>query len=552
MAKIDLDGLRTLLAERSVKPTDWWSLGNGETGALLADVRELASDANPGTRRQTWDALDQVVDDGNRDDFFALLVCGLDTERFRRLLTDTDPAVRRRTRWMDARGYANEPFVRLTLELLGDERFDYAWPDCVEVLRRPAQVDILVGALADAPDDGLAERLWVTLGLPAETRVPEFLPEQSSATDVDCLWDCDPVDDPVPAHRCRHLPIALALLGSSLEDVREDAASALCVFGPGVTDALRSVPRSARREALTLLAELGWQYLPPDDVTVLKRLIRVKQRTELPEPLDFGRLAGSWYALPTTDQAAVLAAFDLRDPVPATLRMGFAPWQPQGAWQQLPWYCGYAISDTYEQVFVTPALDGWTLVFADGTVLAPDGTVPREEVRFAAAHRRCAELSRRFGTAHWYLHAGGGGCWDQSGWCVAEHGAVVRYCYHGHDVEGGTQTGPGDDLRAWLDEHDPGTGTPPVRPEPEPGESAAEKFEAWLDDLFADHEADEEPLPMHDEETGEPSEFGALDVAWRLSVSPEALGPHTTVQGTGVLAVPAGRPNTRRYGALPI
>lgn len=347
--------------------------------------------------------------------------------------------------------------------------------------------------------------------------------------------------------------LLVAHLASPLEWVRQHAVRELAAeIGPEIAGTLRAVRAHrmpARRAALQALAEIDWAVLGPDDQALLQRLIRVKQRTEVPAPVI---PQGEWYALPTTDQAAVLTAFDLRDPVPATLRMGFAPWQPQGAWQQLPWYCGYAISDTYEQVFVTPALDGWTLVFADGTVLAPDGTVPREEVRFAAAHRRCAELSRRFGTAHWYLHAGGGGCWDQSGWCVAEHGAVVRYCYHGHDVEGGTQTGPDDDLRAWLDEHDPGTGTPPVRPEPEPGESAAEKFEAWLDDLFADHEADEEPLPMHDEETGEPSEFGALDVAWRLSVSPEALGPHTTVQGTGVLAVPAGRPNTRRYGALPI
>jgi hypothetical protein len=84
VVKIDPTRLRALLAEHSVEPDRWWLLGDGEVGALLNDVRRLASGVEPVIRRQTWDALDRVVDDGNRDTFFALLVNGLDIEQFRR------------------------------------------------------------------------------------------------------------------------------------------------------------------------------------------------------------------------------------------------------------------------------------------------------------------------------------------------------------------------------------------------------------------------------------------------------------------------------------
>jgi hypothetical protein len=126
----------------------------------------LATDKGPGTRRRTWDALDLVVDDGSRDPFYSRLVNGLDLERFRVLLTDTDPAVRHRVRWSDTRGGGRSGIVHAALEALADERFGRAWPDCVEVLRRPVDFRLLVGTLVDAPDEGVRERLLVTLGLP--------------------------------------------------------------------------------------------------------------------------------------------------------------------------------------------------------------------------------------------------------------------------------------------------------------------------------------------------------------------------------------------------
>jgi hypothetical protein len=365
--------------------------------------------------------------------------------------------------------------------------------------------------------------------------VPEFLPKQLSATDVDCPWDCDPVD-PVPAHKCRHLPIALALLGSSLEDVREDAISALCVLGPGVTEVLRSVPRSARREALALLAEFGWQYLPPDDVTVLKRLIRVKQRTELPEPLDFGRLAGSWYALPTTDQTAVLDAFDLRDPVPATMRMGFAPWQGRRPRTLPP---GFGMSDLYSEVFVTPVLDGWTLVFYNNNT---------------SMDIRMEQLSVRFGTAHWYEQITDDyipGVWSQ--WYVAQDGRLRMHCVSSGEVrirqsDELDPTAPLDRLYAWLEAND-------TRREPRPSKAETARVEAYVN-MLREHSDERRPLDEDDDEDGatplQDQVFGARGASRRLSVNLENLGPHTQVQGTGVLAVPAHLRHLVRRGALPL
>jgi hypothetical protein len=520
VTKINQDRLRALLAEHSVEPTSWWQLRQGETGALLDDVRRLATD--PATQRQTWDALDQVVDDGNRNGFFGLLLSGVDTEQFRRLLTAPDPEVRNRTRWKDTRGYQLEPLIRMTLELLADPRFDYAWPDCVEVLRQPWHFDIMVDALAEADQ---RERLWVTLGLPADTQVPEFLPGGES---VECLWDCDVV----AAQECKHLPILVALLGSSLEDIREEATRVLCLFGPGATDALRAAPRQARRGALAMLAEFGWHHLPPADRTAVTRLIRVKQRVEVPEPLDFAHLVGSWYALPTTDQAAVLEALDLRDPVPATMRMGFAPWQ--GKMPLAVPYCGWTSGDgrvheSYPEVFVTPALDGWTLVFTKEKLLE---IYPRME-----------RLSVRFGTAHWHeqlVDDYAPGCWSQ--WCAAQNGAIQVHCesagnvriHHSDEIDPTV-----DRLHAWLTTN--GHGQPPSKTET-----------AYVNMLRESHYPpdDDDELtmasPLQDEV------FGARGVSRRLSVNLEALGQHTRVEGTGVLAVPTHLRHNVRRGALPV
>lgn len=563
--RIDPNRLRVLLAEHSVKPDRWWLLRDGETGSLLNDVRQLIGNADPGIRRQIWEVLDRVVDDGNRDNFFALLVGGLDIEQLRRLLTDTDPRVRSRARWLDTRGLREEAFVTMMLDLLADNRFDHAWPDCIRVLRRQMNFDALVDALAQAPKDGVGERLWVTLGLPGETRVPDFLPEHSPAALVSCQfsWDCLSEDsDLVATHECRHLPIVLALLGSALENVREQAVSALCVYGTGVVAALRSVSgldRLARHGAMTMLAQFGWNHLPPGHLAVLQRLIGMKQRVETPEPLDFERLAGSWYALPTTDQAAVLDAFDLRDPVPATMRIGFAPWQGIRPMTMYPDYWkALGINgfwDLYPEVFVTPALDGWTLVFCKDDTLVAKPEASADEKHFEM-YRRIQELSVQFGTAHWYEQFPddyASGCWSQ--WCIAQDGAIRMHCVSSGEVrirrsDEVDPTAPPDRLYAWLEAND-------NRREPSPSRAEPDHVEAYLT-MLREH-FDEHYLPSGDDgvdlDSASPLQdkvFGTRAAARRLSVNLETLGPHTRVHGAGALAIPAHLRHRPRRGALPI
>ncbi|GAB2517009.1 hypothetical protein [Nocardia heshunensis] len=564
MLRIDLDRVRALLAESSAGRGEPWQLAVGESGALLDEVRALIGHAEPGVRRDTWDALDRVVDEGNRDDFFDLLLIHLDIVQFRRLLTDPDPAVRQRVWRMNLAGYRREEFVEMTVALLGDEDFAYAWPDCVEVLRNPMPFTLLVERLADSTNTALIEQLWCTLGLPGGIDgVPAFPAEPVPTTAGTCQfsWDCEQrtVD------RCPHLPIAVALLGSSLEEVREEAFSALASFGPDVSGVLAALPRShrvARRRALTLLVEFGWQRLPVDDLRVLERLIRMKQRLETPQPLDIARVHGCWFAIPTTDQAAVLDVLGLRDAIPATLRMGFAPWQgtepmrisglidPRDRSQ-------YQFFDVYPEVFVTPALDGWTLAFYKDNILnaSPDAPVLPERHRI---YPRLERLSFEFGTAHWFHQLVGGyddGSWSQ--WCVAQDGDVRVHCVSSFDVriyrsDGFDPDGPLDGLYAWLTANDPRR--EPHSPPVEPPDIATylSILRAYPDARYLTDE-DEDDGNFESATCQQDRVFGARGVSARLSLDLESLGPHTRVQGGGVLAVPAGlRPRYPRRGVLPI
>ncbi|WP_433206438.1 hypothetical protein ACQP1G_19930 [Nocardia sp. CA-107356] len=172
---------------------------------------------------------------------------------------------------------------------------------------------------------------------------------------------------------------------------------------------MRRSPRLYRWHALTGLAEIvGWDGLDLADQALVQRLIRIRIPHEVAEPFDPD---GVWYAIPTHDQAAVLEALDLSDPMPVTMWLGQA-----------------AASDGFlldgKVGYFTPVLDGSTLPFVWSLDLE-DTT---------------AALSRRFGTAHGYVN------WDDyhgfgfaTGWCIAENGTIVRYYIHQDDFH---QTAP--------------------------------------------------------------------------------------------------------------
>jgi hypothetical protein len=292
-----------------------------------------------------------------------------------------------------------------------------------------------------------------------------------------------------------YLPDVLPLLADPEDHVRGRAAMAVQKMGPGVVPLLRDrrrEPWPQRRLALRALAEVGgWDALDAADQALVRRLIRTKIPHETPEPM---YLCGHWYAVPTTDQAAVLAALGLGEPTPVTMRLGEAMWH--GDHHGLgdgPGTC----------VYVTPGWDGWTLVFGH----YPSGEEP------PATLGTLALLSRRFGAAHWYYVFEG--C---TGWGTAEHGEIVRQ-YDSEDPDG--QVGP--PLPA-----EKGYLLPHEDPYPD---------DAFADLPLGDTEAFGARIRQLKAELGIPDECDATDIAARTSVDPGGIGPHTRVEGHGVLTV---------------
>ncbi|HEY3501286.1 MAG TPA: HEAT repeat domain-containing protein [Actinocatenispora sp.] len=277
-----------------------------------------------------------------------------------------------------------------------------------------------------------------------------------------------------------HVPALLPLLADPNVYVRRAVSRVLHRIGPRTVRVLRELRRSPgpyRRHALTGLAEVvGWNGLDPADQALVRRLIRIRAPRETPEPFEPD---GQWYAVPTADQPAVLDALDLSDPMPVTMRLGRAAAST-----------GYVLGGRV--AYVTPVLDGWTLVFVwDGEF-----------------EDRTVALSRRFGAAHAYLH------WDDyhgsgfaSGWCVAERGRIVR-CYVHQD-----------------EAYEVG--------DPLPAEQGR---------LLPHHDAPYDADVCH-----------TPSIAARISVDPTALGPHTRVSGQPVMALTAdGRDQGLLPGALPL
>ncbi len=329
----------------------------------------------------------------------------------------------------------------------------------------------------------------------------------------------------------------IPLLGDPDSEVRQRAVWAFKAIGTEAVPALRRLRRQPaagpriRSGALEALAAIdGPAALDPQDQAAWRRLTTIKRSTEIPEGM---HLCGSWYAVPSTDQAAVLDAFGLGGPEPVTLRTGAGAWNHDShAW--------YADRVHYKcaRVFVSPALDGWTLVFGDSsenTHRIEDADVP-ERALPSVVRRRCADLSRRFGAAQWYGMSCGDG-W--TAWCIAEDGEVVRH-YDAFDAEDGRAEDDGDG---------------PAHPA-EAG-CLLPHQRALPDDAFdgvdlMDFEAFVARRQQVKEELGIPDTCYANDIAARLSVDPGALGAHTRIEGTGVLALTAcGREHGHPAGALP-
>ena len=326
------------------------------------------------------------------------------------------------------------------------------------------------------------------------------------------------------------LPYAQALTGLLADpdpEVRQRAVWAFAAIGAGAVPVLRQARATGgpgRRAALTALAETGgWDALEARDQALVERLIRIKIPGEVPSPM---HLCGSWFAIPVADQAAVLAAFGLSEPRPATMRLGESAWN----YDHHCWAGREHVRCA--RMYVTPVLDGWMLVFgALPEVAHADSDSAAEDALRRGAQERCRELSVRFGAAHWY----GASCGDDwTAWCLAESGTSVRY----------------------YDAFSPGGPIGPAHPA-ESGYLLPHE-DGFPDDAFDGINPDDTKAFMTrylqvKETLAIPDTAHATTIAARTSVNPAALGPHTSVTGHGLIAATAcGRSLPSPPGALKI
>ncbi|MFE8013399.1 hypothetical protein ACFU3O_11745 [Streptomyces antibioticus] len=241
-----------------------------------------------------------------------------------------------------------------------------------------------------------------------------------------------------------------------------------------------------------MLAELGGEpALSRADVAAIERLIRVKLPDDRPEGM-WG-CWNHWIAVPGDDQSGIMRTLGVVDPRPVTFALG----------NDIVDADGHRADDTftgYERVFVTPELDGWTLVL--GAWCDPCGAERREEVL-----RLCTDLSARYGQAHAYYYGGQG---DGSAWLVAEHGAVIRrYCETGEE---------GDELLTLG--------------EPLPYERARRAELGLQPDWDAAQESQDD-----EEQWRWAAHDMAADLAHSYGASPLHISAETPSRGTGVIAL---------------
>jgi hypothetical protein len=211
-------------------------------------------------------------------------------------------------------------------------------------------------------------------------------------------------------------------------------------YSDSVLPALHAIrrhgPGAARRGALLALVHLrGEAELDVQDLSVLRRLIRIKAARDVPYAFD--ACFNSWLTVRGGDQRGIMRVLGLTDSVPASYALGetlvchLSQGGPDG-------------QENFAHVFISPQLNGWTVV--RGPSCDPDGC--------PQAASWAGRLSQEYGRAQAYFF---GSQNDGDAWLVAEAGRIVRR-YSNNQPE----TSLGDPLpieRRWLDHH--GLSAPP-------------------------------------------------------------------------------------------
>ncbi|MEU3464545.1 HEAT repeat domain-containing protein [Streptomyces sp. NPDC006733] len=454
----------------------------------------------------------------------------MDIERLTEMLSGTWDRTRSARDALVAQGAV---VVGPVLGVLCDERSPVDWTVSADVLSRIGEpaLDPLAAAVAAAVSPAAARRTQGALNRlkVADPAVYAALLDHAHPQVRSSALSAFQSQGPAAL---RFLDRLVPLLGDQEPGVRQRAGWALKAIGAGAVPELQRLRRQpatrpqVRAGVLQALAAIGGPAaLDGRDQEAWRRLTTIKRLSELPEGM---HLCGSWYAVSTDHQDAVLAAFDLGDPEPVTLRTGAGAWNHD----RHNWSSNRS-HDRCARVFVSPALGGWTLVFGHSSrdTHHLNDADNRDEALTGVVRQRCAELSRQFGAAQWY----GMSCGDDwTAWCIAEAGAVVRY-YDAYDVE--NADGPGHRAESgYLLPHQDG----------------------FPDNAFdgvdlSDSAAFTARYRQVKEELHIPDTCYATNIAARLAVNPGELRANTVVDGYGVLALTeCGRVHGHPAGALPV
>lgn len=275
-------------------------------------------------------------------------------------------------------------------------------------------VEPLVAGLRMTPDREACDRLRYALaGLEIADRslfLPYFEDPVAAVREAALEAVQGHVETVVP-----HAEAILAMMTDPDTNVRIGAYNALGSAGPELVSFLLQARRSAapmvRRELREMLLELvGLPGMDARDRTAIRRFLEIRALSEQPAPM---HLCGTWFAFPTADQAAVLDALELSDPITVPMRLGADVWNHD----HHDWYA----HSSCRRMYVTPALNGWTLAFGDPPEQG-HGDSPEEMTK--GMHALVTRLSARFGEVHCY----GASCGDGwTAWCIARDGEIVRY-----------------------------------------------------------------------------------------------------------------------------
>ncbi|MEV5707395.1 HEAT repeat domain-containing protein [Actinoallomurus sp. NPDC052274] len=203
----------------------------------------------------------------------------------------------------------------------------------------------------------------------------------------------------------------IPLLGDPDPSVQQRAIWALEELGPGVLDALREVRKSGpgayRANAFSAMMNIGGpEVLSRKDQDLWRRYLGAKAVADRPQMI----WENSCIAVPGDDQKAILEILDFADPGPMYFDLGLAV--ASGSWWTVP-----PVEHTQRaEAFITPEVDGWTLIVSGWCYPAWD------DEWYAQTRDVLRRLSERFGVAWGFAGRGHAGT---EAWACAKGGDVM-------------------------------------------------------------------------------------------------------------------------------